>query len=497
MNYFSYLCSMKYTLYILIYIITALFCLKTEAQELFLSAPPAPKHEVRAVWLTTLSSLDWPTAKATSEAGRRKQKEELCQLLDQLQACHINTVVLQTRIRGSVIYPSKIEPWDPCLTGQFDRDPGYDPLAFAIEETHRRGMELHAWVVTVPAFKVVNAKKMGKRSLMSTHPELLRKHGEQYYLDPGMPGSSSYLAAICREIVKGYDIDGIHFDYIRYPEQPESFPDGSTYKKYGKGQNKRDWRQDNITRMVREAYSAIKAIKPWVRLSCSPVGKYKDLSRYSAKGWSALGAVYQDAQGWLREGIMDMLMPMMYFQGDHFYPFAADWQENTYGRTVAPGLGIYFLHPDQKDWEWGIIQRELCYLRQIGLGGQAYFRSRFLTDDVKGIYTYLRQDYYPYPALLPPMTWQSDARPAMPILVRRERQGGVNERIEWLPQEGCRYVIYASSDQPVDTEKPQNIVRVTSETSYTYSLLGAYYRNYHLAITALDRYGNESLPLEL
>ena len=293
MNYFSYLCSMKYTLYILIYIVTALFCLKTEAQELFLSAPPAPKHEVRAVWLTTLSSLDWPTAKATSEAGRRKQKEELCQLLDQLQACHINTVVLQTRIRGSVIYPSKIEPWDPCLTGQFDRDPGYDPLAFAIEETHRRGMELHAWVVTVPAFKVVNAKKMGKRSLMSTHPELLRKHGEQYYLDPGMPGSSSYLAAICREIVKGYDIDGIHFDYIRYPEQPESFPDGSTYKKYGKGQNKRDWRQDNITRMVREAYSAIKAIKPWVRLSCSPVGKYKDLSRYSAKGWSALGAVYQ------------------------------------------------------------------------------------------------------------------------------------------------------------------------------------------------------------
>ena len=497
MNYFSYLCSMKYTLYILIYIVTALFCLKTEAQELFLSAPPAPKHEVRAVWLTTLSSLDWPTAKATSEAGRRKQKEELCQLLDQLQACHINTVVLQTRIRGSVIYPSKIEPWDPCLTGQFDRDPGYDPLAFAIEETHRRGMELHAWVVTVPAFKVVNAKKMGKRSLMSTHPELLRKHGEQYYLDPGMPGSSSYLAAICREIVKGYDIDGIHFDYIRYPEQPESFPDGSTYKKYGKGQNKRDWRQDNITRMVREAYNAIKAIKPWVRLSCSPVGKYKDLSRYSAKGWSALGAVYQDAQGWLREGIMDMLMPMMYFQGDHFYPFAADWQENTYGRTVAPGLGIYFLHPDQKDWEWGIIQRELCYLRQIGLGGQAYFRSRFLTDDVKGIYTYLRQDYYPYPALLPPMTWQSDARPAMPILVKRERQGGVNERIEWLPQEGCRYVIYASSDQPVDTEKPQNIVRVTSETSYTYSLLGAYYRNYHLAITALDRYGNESLPLEL
>ena len=106
----------------------------------------APKHEVRAVWVTTLSGLDWPTSRATNAQGREKQKEELCRLLDQLQACRINTVLLQTRVRGSVIYPSKIEPWDVCLTGQFDRDPGYDPLAFAIEETHKRGMELHAWV---------------------------------------------------------------------------------------------------------------------------------------------------------------------------------------------------------------------------------------------------------------------------------------------------------------------------------------------------------------
>ena len=127
--------------------------------------------------------LDWPTTKATNEASRQQQKEELCRILDELQACRINTVVLQTRIRGSVIYPSRIEPWDIVLTGKYDQDPGYDPLAFAIEETHRRGMELHAWLVTVPAFKITVAKQMGKRSLLKTHPELLRKHGEQYYLD--------------------------------------------------------------------------------------------------------------------------------------------------------------------------------------------------------------------------------------------------------------------------------------------------------------------------
>ena len=190
----------------------------------------APKHEVRAVWVTTLSGLDWPTSRATNAQGREKQKEELCRLLDQLQACRINTVMLQTRVRGSVIYPSKIEPWDVCLTGQFDRDPGYDPLAFAIEETHKRGMELHAWVVTVPAFKTANAKKMGKRSLLKTNPKLLKRHGDQYYLDPGLPGSADYLTAICREITSNYDIDGIHFDYIRYPENPETFADGASYK---------------------------------------------------------------------------------------------------------------------------------------------------------------------------------------------------------------------------------------------------------------------------
>ena len=440
--------------------------------------------------------LDWPTTKATSASGIERQKEELCKILDKLQACHINTVVLQTRLRGSVIYPSKIEPWDVILTGQYDRDPGYDPLAFAIEETHRRGMELHAWLVTVPAFKIEVARKMGKRSLLRTHPELLRKHGEQYYLDPGLPGSAEYLVSLCREIVSRYDVDGIHFDYIRYPEQAETFSDGASYRKYGKWKDKRTWRLDNITRIVRMSYEAIKELKPWVRVSCSPVGKYNDMSRYSARGWSAYGAVYQDAQGWLSEGIMDMLLPMMYFQGDHFYPFAADWQEHTNGRTVAPGLGIYFLSPKEKDWEWGIIQRELCYLRHIGLGGQAYFRSRFLTDNTKGIYDYLARDYYPYPALLPPMTWQSNERPATPQIVSRERQG-VNERLQWQPQEGCRFVIYASDQSPVNTNEARNIVKVTYDTDYTYSMLGAYYHNYHLAITALDRYGNESLPLEL
>jgi len=493
MSIFLYLCSMKYTLFIIVTLAAALFGIKSrvQAQELFSPAHPAPKYEVRGVWLTTLSGLDWPKTKATSAAKRKQQQQELCKILDQLKAAKINTVFMQTRIRGAVIYPSKIEPWDVCLTGQFDKDPGYDPLAFAIEETHKRGMELHAWVVTIPSFKIKDAGKMGPKSLLKTHPDLLKKHNDMYYLDPGLPGTDNYLVSICKEIVSRYDVDGIHFDYIRYPENAEGFPDAATYKKYGNKQQKGEWRRSNITRIVRKAHAAIKAQKPWVRLSCSPVGKFKDMRRFSARGWNAYSAVYQNAQGWLREGIMDMLCPMMYFQGDHFYPFAADWQENSYGRTIAPGLGIYFLSPREKDWNLGIIQRELCYLREQGLQGQAYFRSQFLTENTKGLYDYVKTAYYPYPALLPPMTWQSNTLPAAPK-VKEERTGPTTACLKWNPIEGCRYVIYASKQLPVDTSDPANIVTITPECEYSYNLLSSTLLGLHFTVTALDRYGNES-----
>ena len=476
-------------------------CPALQAQDIFNPAAPAPKHEVRAVWLTTLSNLDWPRTKVTNAQTRLRQQKELRQTLDQLQQCGINTVFLQTRVRGTVIYPSPTEPWDVCLTGQYGRDPGYDPLAFAIDECHRRGMELHAWVVTIPTCKVENAKRMGRKALPATHPELLRRLGDTYYLDPGLPAAADYLVRLCHEIVSRYDIDGLHFDYIRYPENAPQFPDASTFKKYGRGKTKAQWRSDNITRIVARIYEDTKALKPWVRVSCSPVGKYEDLSRFSARGWAALTTVHQDAQAWLRDGVMDMLCPMMYFEGDHFYPFAADWQERAYGRTVAPGLGIYFLHPGQRNWDLGIIQRQLCYLRQQGLGGQAYFRSRFLTDDTKGILAYLKDHFYPHPALLPPMTWLSDELPPTPRLTRRERLQGINERLEWEPVETdagpCRYAIYASKKEPVDTNEPENLLAVTWQPSYTYNLLTGTLYGLHLAVTAVDRYGNESLPMEV
>lgn len=466
---------------------------------LFTQFAPAPKRELRAVWVTTLNGLDWPRTRATSAATREQQKREFCRLLDQLKEININTILLQTRIRGSVIYPSAIEPWDGALTGTIGRDPGYDPLQFAIEEAHRRGMELHAWVVTIPCFKIAVARQMGAKSVLKTHPELCRKHSDTYYLDPGLPGTADYLQQICHEIVSRYDVDGIHFDYIRYPEGATSFNDAATFKKYGqKGQSKAAWRRDNITRIVRRIYDDVHALKPWVRVSSSPVGKYADVSRYSSRGWNARDAVHQDAQEWLRQGIHDILFPMMYFDGNHFYPFAADWQEQRAERLVAPGLGIYFLHPQEKNWELGIITRQLHYLRSQELSGQAYFRSKFLTDNVKGLYDYLQQDFYAFPALPPACPWLCCTPPPTPTHLQVTPRSGFSELTWQCDGEQLRYNVYASTDWPVDITRAENLVAtLLPEQRFTFSHLYTTLAQLHLAVTSIDRYGNESAPVQL
>lgn len=458
-----------------------------------------PKHETRAVWVTTLFGLDWPQAKATNEAGRKQQQEELCRMLDKLQQAGINTVILQTRVRGSVIYPSAIEPWDVCLTGKYNGHPGYDPLAFAVEETHRRGMELHAWVVSVPAFKMEVARKMGRKCLLSTHPGLLKKHEGMYYLDPSMPESATYLASICKEIARNYDVDGIHLDYIRYPENASKFPDALSYSRMGKGKSKDEWRRDNINRMVRAVHDAVREVKPWVKLSSSPVGKYRDTRRQSSKGWNCYDAVAQDAKRWLREGWQDMLFPMMYFTGEHFYPFVTDWTEGTEGRPVVPGLGIYFLSPAEKDWPLQTVSAQLNVVRRQGLGGQAFFRSKFLTDNTKNLYSLLQQTFYACPALPVPMPWLDNEKPTAPASPIYNMEKGLCH-VRWAagtdnhPEAGVTYNVYAGRTWPVDVTDARNLVATgLRDTTYTFNP----FQGLFIAITAMDRCGNESAALQL
>lgn len=223
-----------------------------------------PKRETRAVWLTTLANLDCPKTYATSPERIAQQKQELIDILDKYQKANINTVLLQARVRAATIYPSVFEPWDKCITGVEGGVPGgdYDPLAFAVAECHKRGMEIHAWIATIP----VGAKSsLGCRTLMKKGFRI-RSFSTGAYLDPSDPSVAPYLASICGEIVRNYDVDGINLDYIRYP-------DGWPRPSCRQGDTP-DQRRSNITAIVRAIHDEVKAIKPWVKMSCSPIGKH-------------------------------------------------------------------------------------------------------------------------------------------------------------------------------------------------------------------------------
>lgn len=446
------------------------------------------QREVRAVWFCTLGGMDWPGKQyAQTEYKAELQREQLRQTFDRLQAAGINTILFQTRIRSTVAYPSAYEPWDGAFSGTPGVAPPYDVLQFAIDEAHRRGMELHAYLVAYPICSVAQERQLGPQALPRRRPDLCVKCGDRWMMDPGVPGTSDYLANLCREIAQRYDIDGLHLDYIRYPEKEIPFNDARTYARYGRGQDKAQWRRDNVSRTVRAIHDAVRSIRPWIKLSCSPIGKYSDLPRQHSRGWNARDAVAQDAQLWLREGWMDMLFPMMYFDGENFYPFLANWLQQSHGRPIVPGLGIYFLSPSEKNWEVGKITRQMNVSRQLTAGGQAYFRSRFLLDDHKGILRYATR-FYQQPALPPAMTWLDSVPPSSP---RVERTMGKHSlTLRWTAVQDATpitYNIYRLSPQG-----PQLVAQRLHATSHTLtpSLPALLHSPY--AVVAMDAYGNES-----
>ena len=265
----------------------------------------------------------------------------------------------------------------------------------------------------------------------------------------------------------------------------------------------RQWRRDNITDIVRRLYTDIKSIKPWVKVSSSPIGKYRDTNRYPSRGWNAYHVVYQDAQKWLKEGIHDALFPMMYFQGNNFYPFALDWKENNGNRWIIPGLGIYFLSPREQDWPLDEIVRQIHFTRQIKLNGQVYFRNRFLLDNTKGVLDELKENFYTTPALIPPMRWADSIPPSVPSTPSVQQLPNGKLRMSWQEStdnsnQAVVYHLYGSNTYPVDINQSQNLVAThLIANEYEYAAIFPWLQKQYFAVTAADRFGNESAPLAL
>ena len=463
-------------------LLTSVFLIKSNAQN--------PKNEIRAIWLTTNYGLDWPKNQATSLEGCEKQKRDLCKILDMVQELNMNTVFFQARLRSDVLYESDIEPYSAIMTGTRGKKPLYDPLAFAIEECHKRGLQCHAWVVCMNIGSDKAIKMQGNNSLPKRKPEICTKYNGEWYLNPGEPETCFYLIDIVSEIAKRYSVDGIHLDYIRYPDRAHDFPDSKTFKKYAKkGESLKEWRINNINSIVYSIYDAVKKINPEIMVSSAVLGKRDNHKYFSSMGWSGMEAAYQDVAAWLRAGKQDFVAPMMYYPDVSFFPFVKDWVRNSNGYPIVAGLGVYRLDKSSGNWSLRDFMPQIYVSRDMGIAGSSFYRTLQLEDNLKGVTATLKGDTYNTPALFPALKNYKKGCDVLPYDLKIAVAEDGSKAISWKCEGDAKYyTIYASDSYPVDTNLAENIIEARhTEKSYKDYSTGLYY-----AVTATNGYYHES-----
>lgn len=458
-----------------------------------MQAQNSPATEIRAVWLTTNWNLDWPKANQSADS----QKRDLKRILDKLQQAHFNTVLFQVRVRGDVFYKSRIEPWSPFFqkSAQVGSYAPYDPLQFAIEECHKRGLECHAWFVTFPLGSQKQVKSQ-KNNIAAKRPSICKLHRGEWYLDPGNPQARDYILSLVDEIVTNYDIDGIHFDYIRYPEEAARFPDKDTHRKYGRGLSLKEWRVNNITTLVTNIYDRVKAKKAWVQVSCSPLGRYRSLNPRRGT-WTAYESVHQDAGKWMQLEKMDAIYPMLYYKDTQFGDYIEDWISVSNGRFVNPGLGVYRMLSAEGNWSSQDISEQIASIRRSNSSGEAFYRAGNILDNTKGILDILKSDYYTYPAKVPPMKWLNNTAPNSPLNMQVYRNESGSVSIEWESSdlsEQQTYTLYESHSEDFDINDPKTIIRTRIHGNKIHLDIPDSDRASYFSVTASDRFNNESVP---
>jgi uncharacterized lipoprotein YddW (UPF0748 family) len=359
-------------------------------------------------------------------------------------------------------------------------------------------LECHVWFVTYPLGQD-NKKKKTTNITLEKNKSMAQNHLGEWYLDPGNPKTNDYLLSLVNEIVEKYDIDGFHFDYIRYPDKAFKFPDQSTFNKYGQKSSLNNWRRENINHFVYSAYDQIKALKPWVQVSSSVLGMYQRIPECPNAGWTAYETVFQDPADWLKNGKHDFIVPMMYYTDNYFFPFIHDWVEKGNGRFILPGIGVYRLDKAEGNWDAETIVKQIAYSRENHTQGNAFYRTKFLLDNRKGILDEITSKFYTTPSQLPPLTWLDSIPPSQALKPEAIREGD-HLLLSWgnnteSNDEKIFYSIYRSDQYPVDTENAANLVaaRISENQSYIYIDNMEKESGYYYVITASDRYHNESI----
>ncbi|HEX8290007.1 MAG TPA: family 10 glycosylhydrolase [Pyrinomonadaceae bacterium] len=448
---------------------------------------PKADREFRAVWIATVDNIDFPTKKNLSI---EQQKAELLENLKLAESLKLNAVVFQVRPMGDAVYKSDIEPWSEFLTGEMGKAQNFDPLEFLIAEAHRRGILVHAWFNPYRAFHPA-AKTVSANHISKKRPDLVRKYGKYLWLDPTEKEVQDYSLKVVADVVRRYDVDGVHFDDYFYPYAEKDadgnkieFPDDKNWEVYIKSGGKLsrdDWRRQNVNQFIEAVGREAKRIKPEVLYGISPFGvaeeNYKNL--------------YADAEKWLREGTVDYFVPQLYWTIDRptreFPLLLKYWQSrNPKNRHIWAGLGTYKIGNPRESFTAQEILNQISLTREIQpTDGSILFSFKSLRNDLGGIQNALREKVYRKAALVPQSNWIKTAKPLAPkVSIIREKDF---VRANWTENGGRKafwFVVYAKD-----------------KNGWSYSILPAETKSIALSagrkiekivVTSVDRLGNES-----
>ena len=396
--------------------------------------------------MATVANIDWPSEPGLSAF---EQQHELRALLDRVVELNMNAVVFQIRPAADALYESALEPWSEYLTGQMGSppEPYYDPLAFAIHEAHRRGLELHAWFNPFRALHKTSESLVSPRHITETNPELVVRYGDQWWMDPGNPDAQQHSLNVIRDVVKRYDIDGVHIDDYFYPYPVKGpggrslpFPDDKSWEKAqekGVTLSRDDWRRENINRFIERLYATIKLEKPWVKVGISPFGIWRPGHPEPIRGLDAYLSLYADSRLWLQRGWVDYMSPQLYWSinsSGQSFPKLYEWwkTQNTRNRHLWPGSAIYRI--DSHGWKEEEILNQIRITRSsTGKSGNILFSMRILDEGNNRLGDHLSRDVYAEPALIPDSPWlyaPSPRKPSISVDMVDEERATLNIRNE-------------------------------------------------------------------
>lgn len=491
MNYYSYCRILFMACFSCLLMVTA-----TQAQPV-----PGADREFRAAWVATVANINWPSKPGLSSD---EQKKEAIAQLDFLKEHHFNAVIFQVRPMADALYDSKLEPWSYYLTGEQGKapDPYYDPLQFWVEAAHDRGIELHVWLNPYRAYHPTS-KNISDQSIVKTNPELVLKLKQNYYwMDPARKETQDKTAAVVKDLVKRYDIDGVHLDdyFYPYPEYNggEDFPDDESWKAYqqkGGTLSRGDWRRNAVNTLIERLYKEIKAEKKWVKFGISPFGVWRPGYPASIEGFDQYNVLYADAKLWLNKGWLDYFAPQLYWPINRIpvsFPVLLGWwqQENTLHRHLWPGMNVGDTSTKGVNETLSQIMITRGMLPQ-SMGAIHWSLSSVIKNS--NLSKALAESHYKKESLVPASPWLGNKSPEAPSVTTHKTPEGIS--VGWSHRKDkqvFRWVVYkkygAVWTYQLMNRNDRNAVIAASVKDKT----GKEIELTAVSVTAVDRLGNES-----